>query len=60
MRAASLVPALASLAAATITITDPSDYVGTTAWESDNAILADYSPPPVSIYHDIFSMSRKH
>lgn len=47
MYALSVVPALVGLAAATITITDPSDIVGVAAWESDNAILADYSPNPV-------------
>ncbi|KAI9738387.1 MAG: hypothetical protein M1834_008890 [Cirrosporium novae-zelandiae] len=38
-----LLLALAGLATASFEITDPSDTVGTVAWESDNAILADYA-----------------
>ncbi|GAB7355620.1 hypothetical protein MBLNU459_g6344t1 [Dothideomycetes sp. NU459] len=37
----------AGLAGATLTITDPSDFVGTTEWEADNALIADYNVQPV-------------
>ena len=33
---------LASVAAASVTIDDPSDTIPASEWESDNAILADY------------------
>lgn len=55
MHTFSVIPALVGLAAATVTITDPSDIIGGAAWAADNAILADYSPPPVHS-HDEFHL----
>jgi hypothetical protein len=37
---------LASLAVATITITDPSDTINPANWAADNALLADYNITP--------------
>jgi hypothetical protein len=37
---------LASLATATITITDPSDTINPANWAADNALLADYNITP--------------
>jgi hypothetical protein len=37
---------LASLATATITITDPSDMINPANWAADNALLADYNITP--------------
>jgi hypothetical protein len=37
---------MASLATATLMITDPSDTINPVDWEADNALLADYNIPP--------------
>ena len=47
MRSTSILSSVVGLAAATITISDPSPFIGIAEWASDNAILADYSPMPV-------------
>lgn len=47
-----VISAFAGVVRATITITDPSDFVGTEAWSADNALLADYTVMPTS-YHTL-------